>query len=170
MAGKEKINCKLFKCSAVVSENQLSVINFALETDIPVGSLVGVMFTRNYFDAEGEDSLWVGYGDSFTVTSMSDSTSNGFRGQLDIDSCDTHGLKWFKNAHSQISTEISTPVSDTLNIVFTLGGRQRNKAFEKNNQNLIGEMVARRGDINCIECRVSLVAPMLSSLQPKIKS
>ena len=168
MAGKEIINCKLFKCSAVVNENQRRVIDFALETDIPVGSLIGVMFTRYYLDADGENSLWIGYGDSFTVTSMGDCTSNGFRGQLDIDSCDSHGLKWFNNAHSEISTKISTPVSDTISIVFTFGGRQRSKAYEKNNQNLIGEMVVRRGDINCIECQATIVVPMLSSLQPKI--
>jgi len=167
MAGKQKIICTLFKCSAILKLNQQRVIDFALETDMPIGSLVGVMYVRNYLNAEGEDSIWIGYGESFTVISLNSSNNNGFRGQLNIDNCDRHGLRWF-NAYSKTSSEVSTPISDAIFIVFTFGGRQRNKVFEKNNLNLMGEMVEKRGEINCIECRASLNVPMLSSLQPKL--
>ena len=166
MADNLVVNCASFECKASV--NQQNDVLFSLCTDLPVGTLVGVMFNRSYNDADGQPSVWVGYWESYTVEKLDDQ-KNGFSGICSLDESDKLGAAWFKNAHTAISSTISEPVSDSLSVVFTVGGRQKVKAYGKGNRHLSGYLVTKNGDENIVESQASLVCPMNKSYQPRVK-
>lgn len=165
MANNPVVMCTIFTCKAAVTHHR--EITFSLITDLPIGTLVGVMFTREYRDIDKSRSVWVGFWESYNVDEL-DNDRCGFNGSCLVDSSDKLGATWFKNAHKSISSTISEPVSDKITIVFTVGGRQRVKYFGKGNKHLAGVDVIKDGDDNIIEKHVILTCPMSTIYQPKI--
>jgi hypothetical protein len=68
------------------------------------------------------------------------------------------------------SSGISSPVSDTVELGFIVGGRQRLREFGRNNSELSGTLVTERGGIKVVEAVRKLHIPMKSHLQPTMAS
>lgn len=63
---------------------------------------------------------------------------------------------------------ISTPISDTVELTFVVGGRQRLKEFGSYNASLSGALVSESGGIRIVEVTRELHIPMNSAFQPAV--
>ncbi len=165
--------CERFDSEAKLTGDDSRTIEFCVRTDLPIGTLVGVMLSRSYRDSTGDEAIWVGFGEAFTVGPTQDAEINGFVGKCDIDTSDRSGVAWFKMANSQTGLFTTAPVSDVVTVSMTVGGRQRLRAFGKHNCNLAGSQVTittKPDGTNFINREQQLLIPMRAEFQPRLRN
>lgn len=161
------VRCDLFDFSLELnSASDPRVLEFVFWTDLPSGTGVIVSMSRSYLDARGRESLWSIYDDRILVTPGVYGDFNGGKGAVDIDEGDRAALAEFEELLGDFSAGISSKVSDEIEIAFVVGGRQRLKAFGKNNSNLVGAEVTQSGGVRVVEASGKLTAPMQEEYQP----
>lgn len=158
--------CNLFSVDAHVLDDRTRVVQVVIRTDLPSGTQIIYSVDRTYLDKKGELSLWVGQGDRIVVD-----RSNECHLDIDIDASDEMALDYFRqlNSGSFPSGNIS-PVSDTVDISFVVGARQRLKEFGRNNSELTGMVVREAGSVKIVESRHQFCIPMEQKFQPPFAS
>jgi hypothetical protein len=156
--------CNLFEVSVNVSGDEIPVVDFVIRTDLPAGTQIIYTCRRSYRDSQGEDSLWVGQSERLAV-----SEGGECRGRIDIIASDKKASEHYRQLNTGYSPPgISSPVSDTVELGFMVGGRQRLREFGRNNSELLGTLVTDRGGIKVVEAVRELRIPMKSTLQPAL--
>jgi hypothetical protein len=160
------IECNRFDVSLNVSGDEIPIVIFVIRTDLPSGTQIISTCRRSYRDAQGTDSLWVGQSDRLVVCADGEC-----RGRIDINASDKKASDYFRQLNTGHSSPgISSPISDTVELGFMVGGRQRLREFGRNNSELSGTLVTERGGIKVVEAVRKLRIPMKSSLQPTMTS
>jgi hypothetical protein len=160
------IECNRFDVSLNVSGDEIPIVIFVIRTDLPSGTQIISTCRRSYRDAQGTDSLWVGQSDRLVV-----SADGECRGRIDINASDKKASDYFRQLNTGHSSPgISSPISDTVELGFMVGGRQRLREFGRNNSELSGTLVTERGGIKVVEAVRKLHIPMKSHLQPTMAS
>lgn len=160
------IVCNLFEVDVTVIGGDNPIVDFVIRTDLPAGTQVIYSTHRTYLDSAGEASVWVGQNDRLTI-----SEAGECRGRIDMFASDKKAAEHYRQINSGYSkTGISTPVSDTVELEFVVGGRQRLREFGRNNSELSGTLVTDRGGIKVVEAVRELRIPMKSTLQPTMAS
>jgi len=160
------IVCSRFDVSLNVSGDESPIVIFVIRTDLPSGTQIISTCRRSYRDAQGTDSLWVGQSDRLVV-----SADGECRGRIDINASDKKASDYFRQLNTGHSSPgISSPISDTVELGFMVGGRQRLREFGRNNSELSGTLVTERGGIKVVEAVRKLRIPMKSNLQPTMTS
>jgi hypothetical protein len=160
------IVCNLFDVSLDISGDEFPIVIFVIRTDLPSGTQIISTCRRSYRDAQGTDSLWVGQGDRLVV-----SADGECRGRIDINASDKKASDYFRQLNTgHTSPGISSPISDTVELGFMVGGRQRLREFGRNNSELSGALVTDHGGIKVVEAVRKLHIPMKSHLQPTMAS
>ena len=158
--------CNLFEVDVNVSGGDNAIVDFVIRTDLPAGTQVIYSTHRTYLDTAGESSVWVGQNDRLIV-----SEAGECRGRIDMSASDIKAAEHYRRINSGYSKSgISTPVSDTVELEFVVGGRQRLREFGRNNSELSGTLVSDRGGIKVVEAVRELRIPMKSTLQPTMAS
>mgnify|MGYP003335332056 CR=1 FL=1 len=158
--------CNLFEVIVNVSGDENPVVDFVIRTDLPPGTHIIYSTRRSYHGFDGEESVWVGQNDRLIV-----SEAGECRGHIDISASDQEAAEHYRQINSGYSqTGISSPVSDTVELGFMVGGRQRLREFGRKNSELSGTLVTDRGGIKVVEVVRELRIPMKSTLQPTIAS
>lgn len=154
--------CNYFEASVTVSGDDSPVVDFVIRTDLPAGTQVIYSCCRTYQDSQGEESLWVGHGDTLVVSLHGECC-----GRIDIIASDTEAARLFQQINTSYSPPgISAPISDTVKLQFVVGGRQRLKEFGRYNAHLSGSLVEDRGRIKVVKATRELYIPMKSALRP----
>lgn len=154
--------CDLFEVCVHVSGDESPIIDFVIRTDLPVGTQILLSCRRTYRDSRGEESLWVGQSERVTVSERGEC-----RGRIDIASSDMSASEHYRQINAGHSPPgISSSVSDTVTLTFVVGGRQRVSDFGRNNSELSGSLVVKRGGIKIVEAVRELRIPMTPALQP----
>jgi hypothetical protein len=165
MADKELL-CEVFEANLhVANPYGRPEIHYELWTDLPDGTLVALGCYRNYTNWRNESCVWVMVQDALTVVPNIKGDYNGVAGVIDVVKGDLEAKEEFEEL-LRGSAGIRTPVGDEIEVIFTVGARQRLKAFGKNNQNLVGRLIQERGPIHFIELKAIVNAPMRRDLQP----
>lgn len=160
------IVCNLFDVSLNVSGDEIPIVSFVIRTDLPSGTHIIFTCRRSYQDSQGTDSLWVGQSDRLVV-----SANGECRGRVDINASDKKASDHFRQLNTGHSSPgISSPISDTVELGFMVGGRQRLREFGRNNSELSGTLVTELGGIKVVEAVRRLRIPMKSNLQPTMTS
>ena len=160
------IECNRFDVSLNVSGDEIPIVIFVIRTDLPSGTQIISTCRRSYRHAQGKDSLWVGQSDRLVV-----SADGKCRGRIDINASDKKASDYFRQLNTGHSSPgISSPISDTVELGFMVGGRQRLREFGRNNSELSGTLVTERGGIKVVEAVRKLRIPMKSHLQPTMAS
>lgn len=166
MAGRE-ILCELFEAElSAVNAHGRPEIHYKLWTDLPAGTLVALGCYRSYTNWRNERCVWVMVQDALTIVPNVLGDWNGVVDTIDVIKGDLEAKKEFEDLLGGSSAGIRTPVEDEIEVVFTVGARQRLKAFGKNNENLVGPLIQKRGPIHYIELAATVNVPMRRDLQP----
>ncbi len=160
------IECSIFDVKIEVVGNPKRVIKWKFFTDLPCGTNVIVSCKRIYQDYDGDDCVWSLENDTYIVEPTDSGDLSGAKSKFDVDKADKDAQKEFNESINQYSSGIKTPVSNEIIIRFSVGGRQKLKAFGKQNKNLVGSMVSESGRVKVVlvESRVEL--PIKPEYQP----
>lgn len=158
------VTCDVFDLQVDVIEDRL--LQYEFHTDLPAGTRVIVVCTRDYEDMRGEGRVWRGYSSMVELRAPISGPLFGQKGIIDVRLSDQKGLNLFREIRG--SSKIRTPVGDDLTLALTVGARQRHRAFGRYNCDLSGKKVENSGGINVVEVRCSVKLPMDGDLQPRI--
>ncbi|MCA9107476.1 MAG: hypothetical protein KDA83_18820 [Planctomycetales bacterium] len=158
--------CERFDVIFGISGADNPVLRFEILTDLPAGTLVIYSVRRTYRDSHGGDCAWVGKSDKIAIAE-----GGKCHGRIEINESDAIAAGHFRQIDSGSSApRISGLVSDTLELSFVVGARQRLREFGRKNSEFAGTLVANRGGINVLEVSHEIMLPMKSSLQPTSES
>lgn len=168
MAGSQGIYCEVFEVEEVrvTHREGRPEIHYKLWTDLPAGTLPGLVCYRSYTNWRNEGCVWTMVEDELTIVPDIRGDYNGVVGNIDVIKADIKAKKRFEELLSDLSAGIRTPIGDEIEMIFTVGARQRLKAFGKNNANLTGPLVQEAGGVRYIELSTTVNAPMRRDLQP----
>lgn len=158
------IRCDIFELR--LSCGNGATIDYLLWTDLPAGTRVMVTCKRSFINLRNETRVWMGYNDALEVKPSVHGDFNGLKGTIDIRESDQIASSMFDSIQSAHSAGIQSKVSDEVVVVMSVGGRQRLRAFGKNNESLSGQMVDESASPRVVRVSKSLVIPMDNDLQP----
>jgi len=159
--------CDLFEVN--ITGLEPDTVDYLVYTDLPAGTRVLVTCQRSFVNLKSERRLWIGYDEALVIQPSIYGDFNGLRGRIDVVQSDRRALERFRNIDASWSSGIGSKVSDEVEIVFTVGARQRLRDYGRNNENLSGQMVSRSGDLKIVESRAAVIVPMHSELQPLVE-
>jgi len=165
------IICDLYQLSAELKgESGRRKISYSLYSDLPAGTRAIISLERFYYNSRGEKCVWTGVGPGFGDEAFFKPNIYGdFAGledEIDVELFDRCALEEFEAIITSLSLGVVCRVSDELQLIISVGARQRIRAFGKNNENLTGGMVAKKGSVNIVEAEISFNAPVLAESQP----
>ena len=160
------IRCDMFALEVTVERAAHSLLEIRLTTDLPAGALVIVDCARTYETLRERQALWTVFNERFEVKPRVRGDFNGFTVSVDVDAGDEQASSEFEESLSDFSAGIRAPVSDSVTVTATLGGRQRLRPFGRNNENLSGSEVTTDGGIKIARAVVEVSVPMRAELQP----
>lgn len=168
MAESSDLHCEIFEAEVGLGGSPgRPEIHYKLWTDLPAGTLMALSCYRSYLSWRNERAVWVMAEDELIVRPNVLGDFNGAQGVISVEKADLHAKKEFEQRlKSGFSAGIQTPVGDEVELIFTVGARQRLKAFGKNNRNLAGPLVQEEGGVRFVELRKKVKVPLRSDLQP----
>lgn len=159
------VRCDVFNVTVQLRQNDQ--LHFEFITDLPPGTRVLVTCERSFLNYTGANSVWTGFDDFVEVKPSATEHLNGATGTVDVVSSDQLASSFFKETMKGKASKVTSPVSDDLHLVFTVGARQRLAEFGKNNCELNGRMVVHEGGVPYVSVRASVTCPMAVKYQPK---
>ena len=122
--------------------SETRTVTFTCYTDAPCGTFLIASAERRYKNHADDDCVWILFNDRLTVEPSDTGDLNSVSVTFSVDDGDSRALSSFNDSLGPYSKGMASPLSDTISISVILGGRQRLKAFGRNNCNLSGAMVA----------------------------
>lgn len=161
------VQCEVFEVKVdLEDDNGKPCLAWTFYTDLPAGTQVILACKRTFLDMRGDTCLWTGHNERLEVRPKVQGDYNGASGRIDVHASDKKARGLFDEISTGSAPAIKTPVSDELTLGFTVGARQRLRAYGQNNAELRGKMVSANGDINVVVVRKSICIPMQKELQP----
>jgi hypothetical protein len=136
--------------------------------DRPAGrNAADPILPKKVHEYEGEECLWIGHDEELEVgDGVGD--YNGCRGHIDVVNSDRKAFERFMQISVEASAGIASPVSDKLELVLTVGARQRLNGFGRYNAFLCGKRVREDGGAKFVRETLNLNLPMDRKFQPFI--
>lgn len=169
MEGKRMVECNLCELAVdLVEQDGTQLIRYFFYTDLPVGTRVILSCHRTYTNVQGEQCVWLGYGEAVLTKPSANGSYSGAEGLIDVAVSDRLACERFNQTRSTFSPGIASAVSSVLTVVLTVGARQPRKDFGRNNINLSGRMVHSRGELNVVNVFKKIEVPLSNEFQPVI--
>lgn len=160
------LTCDLFELRLALTGGDCPKVEYLFYTDLPAGPVVIISCYRTYENMRGEKCVWAGYDGKRELIPNAHGDFSGGKDIVDVYNSDKQGFEFFNALSSSFSAGIKTRVSDEFIVSITLGGRQRLRAFGKNNSGMNGQMVSKAGEINVVQVSANIVVPMAEEFQP----
>ena len=126
---------------AVDINSETRTVTFTCYTDAPCGTHLIASAERRYQNRVGDDCVWILFSERLVVEPSDTGDLNSVSASFAVDDADSRALSSFNDSLGPYSKGMASTLSDTISISVVLGGRQRLKAFGRNNCNLSGAMV-----------------------------
>lgn len=159
------LQCNYFEVSAHATAENSRQIGHRLLTDLPEGTVAIVNVSRYYLDCQGAKCVWTLFGERVSLTKMK-GDFNGFQDVFDIDTGDKRARASFERILSDYSSGIRGELSQEVFVSYTIGLKQRLKAFGKNNCNIEGQYVHDDGVIRIIRGETSVIISISEENKP----
>ena len=144
------IKCNLFEIDIKLVGSQLT---FTCTTDLPKGTIINWSVERSYLDIDNEECLWI-LGDGRVKTFATESGKSSVVANLDLVEGDRIAFERFKEIDSESFDTMKNTLSAKVFVSCVVGGRQQNRDFGKNNQNLSGKFCREFGSLKAVEEKV----------------
>ena len=161
------VQCDVFEVKVdLEDESGRPYLVWTFHTDLLAGTQVILACERTFSDMLGATCLWTGHNERLEVHPNVHGNYNGANGRIEVYASDKKARELFEEISTGSAPAIKTPVSDEMILSFTVGARQKLRAYGRNNTELRGKMVSANGDINVVVVSKSICIPMQRELQP----
>lgn len=160
------ITCDVFEVEVETVQEPLRLLKYRYWTDLPAGTFVILDCTRSFVDHTGKERHWALHNERLMVSPSARGDFNGGAGEIAVNSGDQAALKQFEELLPHLSAGMRTPPTSRIRLHFSVGARQRLKAFGRSNEGLGGAMVSSVGEIKVVRVEQFVDCPLDNRFNP----